>query len=515
MTIMRLISRLILPKSSPSPVPRWLSTAAEAVTAESAAEAVTAELAAEAVTAESAAEAVTAESTAEAEAAAQRKKRTHLFYQVVNKARSDLSRVPHVLNNWVNQGNEVGRPDILNLTDYFSYRKNFKAALQIYNWMENRNMEITNVDKAARIDLLCKTEGITSAESYFNNLQESEKTSKTYGALLGCYCKQKLVDKAVDTFDLMKSLNFVTTINYNSMLHLYYTMGKYENLLSLVQDMEERNVPLDTFSYNMLINSHDALKNLDAIDSVVEKMESKNVADDWFTLGNLATIYFKSGLLEKAKAYLDRMEKTLARPQKDLIEACKTRINLYSQMNDLQGVLRAWRALKLDIPKPNTTCYVFMLLGLAKLGDQESLENIFKEWEESKSRFDPKVPNVLLEYYLKRDKMDKANYLYASLVQKKKMPHLRTLDLFAALCVRNGDVESGLKHLEKGLEMAKLWTSDCFPTEETVKLFLKYFEENDDPVRAGLFAERMKGLKHVNLDALAANVKVPDVEISI
>ncbi|CAA0816529.1 Pentatricopeptide repeat-containing protein [Striga hermonthica] len=502
MTIMRLISRLILPKSSPSPVPRWLSTVA-------------AESAAQAVAAESAEDAVAAESTAEAEAAAQPKKSTRLFYQVVNKARSDLSRVPHVLNNWVNQGNEVGRPDILNITNFLRNRKHFDAALQVFNWMESRNMELTNVEKAMLINLLHKTEGITSAENYFNTLQESGKTGKTYGALLSCYCQQKLVDKAVDTFDLMKSLNFTTTLNYNNMLRLYYTTGKYENLFSLFQDMEDKNVPLDAYSYNMLINSHDALKNLDAIDSVVEKMKIKNVPDDWFTLGNLATIYFNSGLPEKAKAYLDRMEKTRARPEKNLIEACRIRIKLYSQMNDLQGVLRAWRALKLDIPKPNTMCYLFTLIGLAKVGDQEGLEKIFKEWEESKLSFDPKVPNVLLEYYLKRDMMDKANCLYANLVERKKIPNLRMLDSFAALSVRNGDVESGLKHLEMGLDKPKYWESDWFPTEETVKLFLKYFEENDDPVRAGLFAERMKGLKHVNLDALAANVKVPDVEISI
>ncbi|GER48586.1 pentatricopeptide repeat-containing family protein [Striga asiatica] len=483
MTIMRLISRLILPKSSPSPVPRWLST----VAAESAAE-------------------------AEAETAARRKKRTRLFYQVVNKAKSDLSRVPHVLNKWVNQGNEVGRPDILNITNYFRNRKYFKAALQIYSWMESRNMEITNVDKAALINLLYRTEGIASAENYFNTLQESEKTSKTYGALHCCYCQQKLLDKAVDTFDLMKLLNFLTTLNCNNMLRLYYNMGKYENVFSIVQDMEDKNVPLDAYSYNMLINSHNALKNVDAIDSVVEKMKSENVPDDWFTLGNLATVYFNSGFPEKAKAFLDRMEKTHARPEKDLIEACRIRIKLFSQMNDLQGVLRAWRALKLDIPKPNTICYLFTLIGLAKVGDEESLEKIFKEWEESKLSFDPKVSNVLLEYYLKRDMMHKANCLYASLVERKKVPNLRMLDLFAALSVKNGDVESGMKHLEMGLDKTKLWESDWFPSDETVKLFLKYFEENDDPVRAGLFAERLKGLKHVDLGALDANVKVSDVE---
>ncbi|KAL6557985.1 hypothetical protein OROMI_018335 [Orobanche minor] len=98
MTIMRFISRLMLQVSSPSSTPRWLCTAIEEPKATA--------------------------------TAAQTKKNTRLFYQVVNKAKSGKSTVSDILTNWVSQGNEVKRYDILNLTNYFRTRKNFHAALQ-------------------------------------------------------------------------------------------------------------------------------------------------------------------------------------------------------------------------------------------------------------------------------------------------------------------------------------------------------------------------------------------------
>ncbi|KAL6557984.1 hypothetical protein OROMI_018334 [Orobanche minor] len=373
--------------------------------------------------------------------------------------------------------------------------------------MESSKFEINNADKAIHIDLLCKTEGLSSAENYFNGLQESERTSKTYGALLCCYCKQRVLDKAIELFEKMKILNCTTTLSYNNMLLLYYRTENHENIFSLVQEMEKNNTPLDLYTYNLLINSYAALRNFDDIEGVLEKMESNNVEGDMFTYGNLATIYLNSGLHEKANAFLEMMEKVESRPVKSVFEACRTRIKLYSEMNNLLGVHRAWETLKSAFPSPNNTSYLFMLLSLSKMGDQENLEKCFKEWEENCSTYDFRLPNVLLEYYLSRDMMEKATSLYESVAGRKSKPNLRTLNLFATLNVRTGDIDLGLKYLDK----AKTYNSKWFPTGDTIKLFEKYFEENHDPDRAERFGEKMKALKRVNPDSLVVNTTAPDV----
>ncbi|KAI3448487.1 hypothetical protein Pfo_005152 [Paulownia fortunei] len=473
MTIMRIISRLILQKPSPFSPPRWLSTVTE-----------------------------------EATAGTQPRKKNLLFYKVA-KANSKSS-IADILNKWVNQGNEVKRYDIVNLSNYFRSRRNFQAALQLYDWMESSKLEISNADQAIRIGLLCKTEGVASSEKYFNSLQVSEKTNKTYGALLGCYCKERVFDKALEIFEEMKLSNYTSTLNYNNVLALYYSMEQPEKVFSLVQEMEEKNIAPDHYTYNLMINGYAALKNLDAIEGVLEKMKSNNVEYNLFTCGNLATIYFNSGLHEKANAFLGMMEKMKIRPDEDVFEACRIRIKLYSEMNDLSGVNRAWEALKSAYPTPNNTSYLFMLLALSKLGDQENLEKLFKEWEKGCSNYDFRLPNVLLEYYLSRNMIEEATSLYGSLTNRGTDPNLRTLNLFATLCIKNCQIDSALKYLEMGLDKAKRRNSKWFPTDETIKLFLNYFEENNDGDGAEKFSQSMKKTNRLDSNSLLLNTKAPD-----
>ncbi|KAG8363907.1 hypothetical protein BUALT_Bualt19G0071300 [Buddleja alternifolia] len=479
MAIMRrIISRLIGQNSSSASSQRWLCT-----------------------------EAVAEEATA---AVSQRKKRNLLFNQLA-KAKNSKSSVADILNKWVNEGNEVKRYEIVNLSNYFRSRKNFNAALQLYDWMESSKFEISNADQAIRIDLLSKTEGVASAENYFNTLQVSEKNIKTYGSLLSCYCKEKLFfDKALEIFEEMKALNYTSTLNYNSMLSLYYSMEQPEKVVSLVQEMEEKNITLDLYTYNILINSYAALKNLDAVEGVLEKMKSNNVQCDLFTYGNLATIYFNSGLHEKANEVLTMMEKMKNQPEKEVFEASRTLIKLYSEMNNLSGVNRAWVSLKSAIPNPSNTSYLFILLALSKLGDEEGLEKLFKEWEEGCSSYDYRLPNVLLDYYLTRDMIEEASSLYERLETKGGEPNLRTLSLFTTLCVKKCEIDLALKYLEVGLDKAEKMGQGYgkwFPTDETIKLFVDYFEEKNDAERGEKFIQSMKKVNRLDSKSLLLNFK--------
>ncbi|KAL0454640.1 UNVERIFIED_CONTAM: Pentatricopeptide repeat-containing protein, mitochondrial [Sesamum latifolium] len=473
MAIMRTIGRLLLQKSSASSPPRWLCTATE-----------------------------------KAAPGPQPRGKTVIFHKVA-KANSESS-IPEILDKWVKEGNKVSRYHIMNLSSYFRRRKNFQAALQLYDWMESSKLEITNADHAIRIDLLCKTGGVVSAEKYFNSLQVSDKTSKTYGALLGCYRKERVLDKALEIYEEMKVSNYMSTLNYNNLASLYYSMEQPAKAVSLVQEMEENNIAPDIYTYNLLINSYAAMKNLDAIDGVLEKMKSNNMDCNLFTYGNMATIYFNSGQPEKANAFLGMMENMKMQPDDDEFEVCRTRVKLYSEMNNASGVNRAWEALKSAFPNPNNTSYLSMLLALSRLGDQENLEKLYKEWEEGCSSYDYRLPNVLLKYYLNRNMIEEASSLYKSVVNKGNEPNLKTLNSFAALCVTTSQIDLALKYLETGLSKAKPGNGKWFPTDETIKLFLNYFQENDDADRAEKFIQIMKKTNRVDTNSLLSNIKASD-----
>ncbi|KAL3843544.1 hypothetical protein ACJIZ3_000947 [Penstemon smallii] len=476
MTMMKkVINRLILRKPSEYS-PRWLSTASEK----------------------------------SIPVAQPRTKRSLLFDKVKTNPKSSIT---DILNDYQNNGNILNRFEATSLSNYFRKRKNYQSTLQLFEWMESNKLRITNADQAIQIDLLYKTKDLASAEEYFNSLQDSEKTNKTYGALQSCYCKEKALDKALDIFEKMKVLKYMSLLNYNNMLSLYYNIGQPEKVVSLVQEMEEKNFVPNLYTYNLLINSYAALKNLDAVEEILERMESKNVKCDLFTYGNLATIYFNAGLHEKANTYLVMMEKMENAPSEDMFEAARTRIKLYSEMNDLSGVNRAWDSLKSTFPTPNNTSYLFILLALSKLGDLERLESLFKEWENGCSYYDYRLPNVILEYYLKHNMNDKANALYTSMINRETAPNLRTLNLFATLCIKNSDIDLALKYLEMGVDIAGSKKRNWFPPDETVKLFLDYFEEEKDADIAEKFVQSMKKISHIDskvYDYLLSNITASD-----
>ncbi|XP_073156847.1 pentatricopeptide repeat-containing protein At4g01990, mitochondrial-like [Henckelia pumila] len=433
-----------------------------------------------------------------------------LFNRVSRLSPSSKTTANDVLDKWVTEGNPVKRFDLVNLIGYCRNRKKFPLALQLSDWMEKTNFKINNADQAVRIDLLYKTKDLASAEKYFDSLQDSEKTAKTFGAILSCYCNEKAFDKASETFEKMKVLNYATTLNYNNMLALYHNMDQSEKVISLVEEMEEKHIAIDVYTYNLLINSYAAMKNFDAVEEVVEKMKSNNVELSLFTFGNLATIYVNCGLLEKANHFLEMMEKKDDHVKGFGVEASRTRMKLYSEMNDLSGVKRAWESLKSTDGHPSNTSYLSMLVALSKLGDQESLENIFKEWEMGCSHYDFRLPNVLLKFYLRRDMIEEATTLYDNLVSKGMERYLSTVVLFATLCIKKGQIDLALKYLETGMDKAKQKEKEFVLSEETIKLFLDYFDENFDEARAEKFVHCMRkihGVESSVCDSLLSKIR--------
>lgn len=427
------------------------------------------------------------------------KEKKDLLFNRVSRLTS-FSRITakDVLDKWVAEGNPVKRFDLVNLIGYCRNHKKFHLALQLSDWMETMNFQINNADQAIRIDLLYKTKNLASAEKYFDSLQDSEKTQKTFGAILRSYCNEKEFGKASETFKKMKESNYATTLNYNNMLALYHNMNQPEKVISLVQEMEEK-IAIDVYTYNLVINSYAALKKFDAVEEVVDKMKSNNVELSLFTYGNLATIYVNCGLFEKANVFLEMMEKMDSKVNEFGVGALRIRMRLYSEMNDLSGVKRAWESLKSTYGRPSNTSHLSMLVALSKMGDQESLENLFKEWEMSCSHYDFRLPNVLLKFYLRRDMIEEATTLYENLVNKGMETYLSTLILFATLCIKKGQIDLALKYLQTGVDKAK--QKEFLISEETIKLFLEYFEENCDEDRAEKFIDCMRKIDRLDTSA--------------
>ena len=81
-------------------------------------------------------------------------------------------------------------------------------------------------DFALRLDLISKTKGVVAAENYFNDLPLQAKNKFTYGALLNCYCKENMEDKALALFEMINESNCVTKLAFNNLMTLYMKLGQ-------------------------------------------------------------------------------------------------------------------------------------------------------------------------------------------------------------------------------------------------------------------------------------------------
>ncbi|KAG5625960.1 hypothetical protein H5410_011178 [Solanum commersonii] len=413
---------------------------------------------------------------------------------LINRADSE-SNFKDALNKLDNEGESIQKLDIIGCINNLRRTDRFDLALQLSEWMESSKIMISNGDRAIRIHLLANTKGTDSAEMYFDSLQESEKTSKTYGALLSSYCRQKMFNKVSKLFEKMKELNFTSTLNYNNVISLHLRNGQPEKVSALVQEMEQRNIAVDMFTYNQLMNSYALVKDIVSVEAVLEKMEKHQVKFDWLTYGNLAGIYINTGYLDKANDSLQKMEK-----MKDMHdrEAFHTLITLYQKTSNPSGVNRSWELLKSVFPTPSKFSYLIVLLALSKLGDSETLEKRFREWESGCKFYDIRVSNVMMESYLDRNMIEEANLLYQNVLKQGVEPNLRTYDAFTNFYIKNSQIDFALKYLEMGASKANPKKKVWFPKDESIKMFLAYFEDNNDPVRVEKFCEIMKKINRLD-----------------
>ncbi|WVZ26274.1 hypothetical protein V8G54_004818 [Vigna mungo] len=64
-----------------------------------------------------------------------------------------------------------------------------------------------------QLDLVSKTKGVVVAEAFFSGHPPPAKNKNTYGALLNCYCKELMKDRALSYFDKM---GYVASLAFNN-----------------------------------------------------------------------------------------------------------------------------------------------------------------------------------------------------------------------------------------------------------------------------------------------------------
>ncbi|KAI3780971.1 hypothetical protein L2E82_10967 [Cichorium intybus] len=104
--------------------------------------------------------------------------------------------VAQTLNQYIREGNFVKK---IELQRCIRELRRYGTMLSRYvmEWMDKRDINFSHTDLALRLDLISKVRGVGAAEGYFHDLSPHLHNRNTYGALLNCYCKLKMTDKAL------------------------------------------------------------------------------------------------------------------------------------------------------------------------------------------------------------------------------------------------------------------------------------------------------------------------------
>ncbi|TVU32132.1 hypothetical protein EJB05_23851 [Eragrostis curvula] len=382
-------------------------------------------------------------------------------------------------------------------------RRRHRQALEISEWMNAKgHVKFLPKDHAIHLDLIGQVHGVEAAETYFNNLSEKDKTEKPYGALLNCYTRELLVDKALAHFQKMKELGFLySPLSYNNIMGLYTNLGQHEKVPSVIAEMKSNGVIPDNFSYRICINSYGTKADFFGMERTLEEMECEpQIVVDWNTYAVVASNYIKGDL--RGKAY-NALQKAEAKIDKRDSEAYNHLISLYGQMGDKSEVKRLWALQMSNCKRHINKDYTTMLATFMKLGEISEAEALLKEWESSGNAFDFQVPNVLLTGYRQKGMLDKAETLLDDFTKKGKKPPSTSWAIVAIGYAEKGDAAKAYE-LTKNALSVYIPNSGWNPKPSMIEMILKYIGDEVELKDAEIFVDLLKVAMPMNSDMTEA-----------
>ncbi|OMO65169.1 hypothetical protein COLO4_31487 [Corchorus olitorius] len=371
-----------------------------------------------------------------------------------------LKSVEPELEDWLKNGNKTSFAEFQRIVRDLRKRRRFTQALEVSEWMNKKALcAFSPTEHAVQLDLIGRVRGFVSAESYFDNLKDQDKTEKTYGALLNCYVRQRQTDKSLSHLQKMKELGFASSpLTYNDIMCLYTNIGQHEKVPDVMREMKENKISPDNFSYRICINSYGVKSDLEGMERILMEMESQpHIKMDWNTYAVVANFYIKAGLTEKAIDALDKSEQKL--DKKDGT-GYNQLISLYASLGNKAEVLRLWGLEKDACKRCINKDFITMLQSLVKLDEFEEAEKIIKEWESSGNYYDFRVPNIVIIGYAEKGLHEKAEAMLEDLIGKGKGTTPNSWGVVATGYLDKGQVRKAFECMKAALSLtavSKVW----------------------------------------------------------
>ncbi|KAL2548871.1 Pentatricopeptide repeat-containing protein [Forsythia ovata] len=416
------------------------------------------------------------------------------LYKKLFKEGGEEQRVSEQLNQFLKSRKSAYKWEVGQSLKVLRSRKLYGPAVKLSETMTKRGVNKTISDLAIHLDLVAKSRGIAAAETYFISLPESSKNHLTYGALLNCYCKDLMTEKAEALMEKMKELNLeLSSMPYNSLMTLYTKTGQAEKVPAIIQEMKSCDIMPDCYTYNVWMRALAAMNEISGVERVIDEMKRDGrVAGDWTTYSNLASIYADAGLFDKAEKALKELEKLNTRRE---LSAYQFLITLYGRTGNLLEVYRIWRSLRLSFPKTPNISYLNMIQVLVKLNDLPGAEKCYREWASGCSTYDFRIANALIGAYLKEGSLEKVEVLKARAKRRGAKPNAKTWELYLDYYLKNREIKSAVDCIENAISTGRGDGGKWTPSPAVIVELMRHFEQNKDVEGAEHFLEVLRKSK--------------------
>ncbi|EEF44444.1 pentatricopeptide repeat-containing protein At2g20710, mitochondrial [Ricinus communis] len=446
-----------------------------------------------------------------------------LYGRISKAGKPSISIVP-ILEKWLEEGNDVKKPELQKFVKQLRKYRRFTHALQVSEWMtDKKGCSLLPGDVAVRLDLISKVHGLVKAEEYFNSIPDTSRDRQVYGALLNCCAHSKLLGKAEATMQKMKDLGFVkNSLSYNVMLSLYSHMGNYEKLDPLVQEMEENGISCDRITYCIRLNACVNSSDIEGMEKLLMKMEvDPNISVGFHAYVIAANGYLKAGLVDKTLIMLKRSEQLISGNTRRF--AYEFLLTLYTASGNKAEVYRIWNKYK-EIGRFFNSGYICMISSLLKLDDIDGAERIFEEWDSKKVLFDIRIPNSMVNVYSRKGHLEKAETYINKIVASGEEPDATSWNHLAAGYHSSGQMTKAVETIRKAISVSKpgwkpslLTLSACLEflkgqgDAETLEELLKIAKEHCC-FSAGAYAKLSSCIDNENLTTIALDQMEEDYQ---
>ncbi|OVA14941.1 Pentatricopeptide repeat [Macleaya cordata] len=360
-------------------------------------------------------------------------------------------------------------------------------------------------DHAVQLDLIGRVRGHDSAESYFNDMSDQDKTDKTYGALLNCYVRERVADKSLSHMQKMKELGFASSpLSYNDLMCLYTNISEYEKIPTVLIEMKDNGVSPDNFSYRICINSYGARSDIDGMEKVLQEMEDQpHIVMDWNTYAVVANFYIKASLTDKA---LDALKKSEEIIDKEDALCYNHLISLYASLGNKTEVMRLWELEKASCKRVINRDYITMMSALVKLEEFEEADKLLEEWESSGNNYDLRVPNTLLLGYSQKGLGEKAEKMLENRVEKGKVPTKNCWGIVAGGYLQKDNMENAVRCMKTSLSLHD-GNDGWRPNPKVLSKILRWIGDNGKIEEVEAFVGLLKTVIPTNREMYHALIK--------